>query len=342
MYSFAKQAVLTRRKLPLAIFLIAWTIKTVAGFEAAAGPYLLVNGQSSQNVVQFDLTTGEATVFAEYPGGPYPIGTYPRNLVVREDGAIFASMLAGTQNVVQLVEQPGSSVRQAVSFSPSVGRLGTAQLAIYENDVFVAGDGARHIFRYDGQTGTEIARFSVTGSNNIRGMTIKGSMLYYAEVFQNTVRMYDLTLDPLVGGTLIDSSPHLYEPSHLTIGHTGNLLISSRQSTLVQEFDPITGQFLGTFIDIADFEPVATGNYRIEYMPEVDSYFVSTGRDRVYQLGLNGELTRILQSDLLDVVIGTAFLVPEPPTAVLALPAFVAALAWRRKRGLAASRSGTA
>lgn len=336
MHLLFRQSLVKGRQLSRAVIVFAWTVGLVVCYEVHAAPYLLVNGQTSRNVVRFDLATGEATVFAEYPSG-----SRPRNLVVRDDGAVFASLLGGTRNVVRLVGQQGSSVRKAINFSPSISGLGTGQLAIYANDVFVAGDSARHIYRYDGQTGAEITHFTVTGSNNIRGMTIKDSTLYYAEIFQNTVRKFDLTQDPLVGETLFASSPFLDEPLHLAIGHTGNLIITSRESSLIQEFDPISGQFLRTFVDISDFEPVLTGNYMIEYVAAVGSYFVSTGLDRVYQLDQNGALVRTLQSDLLDEALSPAFFVPEPSTAALSLLGAVccAGLAGRRRLAKALARS---
>lgn len=330
MYLLFSQTLVTGRKFTRAVIILAWAIGFVVCHEVHAAPYLLVNGQTSSNVVRFDLATGEANVFAEYPSS-----SRPRNLVVRDDGAVFASLLGGTRNVVRLVAQQGSSVRKAINFSPSISGLGTGQLAIYENDVFVAGDSARHIYRYDGQTGAEITNFTVTGSNNIRGMAIKDSTLYYAEIFQNTVREFDLTQDPLVGETLFASSPFLDEPLHLAIGHTGNLIITSRESSLIQEFDPVSGQFLRTFVDVSDFEPVLTGNYMIEYVAATGSYFISTGRDRVYELDQDGELIRTLQSDLLDEALSPAFFVPEPSTAVLSLLGAVACIGIAGRRRFA-------
>jgi hypothetical protein len=280
---------------------------------AGATPYLLVNGQASNNVVRFDLVTGEASLFAEYGDG-----AAPRNITVREDGAIFGSLFGGSKSVVQLVLQSGSSVLQAVPFSPSIGNFGPGQLGTYQGDVYAAGDRSRVVFQYDGQTGAELDALTVTGGANIRGMVIHGSRLFYAEVFQNTIRKFDLTQDPRVGETFFANSPDVNEPFHLAIGHTGNLFVSSRQSTLIQEFDIDTGEFVRTLTDIATFEPIDTHNYMFEYSAALKSYFVSTARDRVYQLNEAGELVRTLQSDLLDVALGAAIVVPEPGSGLLA------------------------
>lgn len=307
----------------------AIVLTSVCAVRSTAGPYILVNGQSSDNVVKFDLTTGSDTLFAQYPNG-----SMPRNLAVRSsDGAVFASLHQGTQSVVRLAPQDGTDVWHAVPFAPSIGGLGPAQLAIYQGDVFAAGDTSRRVFRYDGVTGAQVASYTMAAAN-IRGMTIKGSTLYYAEIFQETVRTFDLSQNPAVGGTLFANSPNVNEPFHLTIGHTGNLFITNRADGFVREFDPISGALVGTFININTFDPLADSHNMIEYVPLLDSYFVSTGRDTVYQISRFGTLMETYQSDLLDVALGVAFVVPEPGSLLLAGTALltIAVVVWRRRR----------
>lgn len=274
--------------------------------------------------MKIDLDSGADELFALYN-----TDDHPRNIAIRDDGAIFASLHGGSQNVVRLELPPGESLYRPVSFSPSIGGFGPGQLDFHDNDVYVAGDAARYIFRYDGASGAEVDQFSVTASNNIRAMAISGDTLYYAEIFQNTVRTFDLSAAPPVGGTLFANSPQLNEPLGMAIGHNGNLFLTCRQNSLIQEFDAVSGAFVGTLANIADVEP-GTNNNMITYSAELDRYFVTTGTNRVHVYADDGTWLRTYESDLLDIALGVAVVVPEPSTAALAGCCVWLALAGRR------------
>ena len=173
---------------------------------------------------------------------------------------------------------------QAVDFTASVGSFGPGEIQFYQGDLYAAGDSTRQIIRFDGETGAEIEHFGVTNSFNIRGMVIDGDSLYYAEIFQERVRMMDLTQSPPTGGTFLTDPLNLNEPLAMAIGAGGNLFITNRASSLVQEFDINTGLFVGTLVDLNVLNPAFfEGQADVIYDAALNNYFVSAG-NKVFRL----------------------------------------------------------
>lgn len=307
-------------RLTLGIFTALLSFAEVA---ATAGPYILVNGPSK--VVKFDLATGEASLYADF-GSP---DSFLRNIVVREDGEVFVSTFGRNQNVVRLVEQAGVDYLVPEDFTPSIGGFGPAQMAFHNGDLYAAGDRSRAVIRYDGVTGAEIERIAAPSTGNIRGMTIGGDHLYYAEIFQDRISRFDLTTSPPSGGNFFQSFAYLDEPYSLEIGHTGNLFVGSRANTGIQEFDIESGEFIGTFVNLLDFDPTITqtGTY-FTYSRELDSYFATSAGGKVYQFDSEGTLLQTLQSELLAGSARGIAVVPEAKSLCLLLATVITGVCW--------------
>jgi outer membrane protein assembly factor BamB len=291
------------------------TLTLIGGFlgaatVASAGPYLLVGGALSNDIVRFDLESGSATKYADFS----PLFAAPRELARNAAGEVFVSTSQGHQNVMKLVPQVGTDLHLAVDFTVSIGSFGPGQLQFYNGDLYVAGDTTRDIRQYDGDTGAFMQNFSVPNSFNIRGMQIVGDKLYYAEIFQERIREMDLTQNPPSGSTLFVDTVHLVEPGSMGTGKDGHLLFTNRENGLVTEYDQHTGTFIRTIVDLATFDPLIPqiGNLDkgVVYFQQLDQYFVSA-RDKVYRLDSQGQLLQTYQSNLLQGAYGL-LLVPEP------------------------------
>lgn len=278
--------------------------------SATAGPYLLVGGALSNDIVRFDLESGSATKYADFS----PLFAAPRELAKNAAGEVFVSTSQGHQNVMKLVPQAGTDLHLAVDFTVSIGSFGPGQLQFYNGDLYVAGDTTRDIRQYDGDTGAFIQSFSAPNSFNIRGMQIVGDKLYYAEIFQERVRVHDLTQNPPPGSTLFQDTVHLVEPGSMGTGKNGHLLFTNRENGLITEYDQNSGAYLRTIVDLATFDPLIPqiGNLDkgVVYSQQLDQYFVSA-RDKVYRLDSQGQLLQTYQSNLLQGAYGL-LLVPEP------------------------------
>lgn len=308
-------------------FLVFTTTLAAAG--AAQAAELLVVGVGLNNVVRFDIDSGAASLYGNFPEGAH---SYPRELAMDDHGRVYASTQLRNRNIVKFVPQSGSDVMQAVDFTASVGSFGPGEIQFYQGDLYAAGDSTRQIIRFDGETGAEIEHFGVTNSFNIRGMVIDGDSLYYAEIFQERVRMMDLTQSPPTGGTFLTDPLNLNEPLAMAIGAGGNLFITNRASSLVQEFDINTGLFVGTLVDLNVLNPAFfEGQADVIYDAALNNYFVSAG-NKVFRLSAGGDLLQTYQSDLLVSAYGL-LIVPEPSTgAMLALGIAALVVACRRRR----------
>jgi hypothetical protein len=305
--------------------ILAAVLSAIRCSHSRADEYLLVNGQTSQNLVRFDLGTGASSLFATYQPG-----AFPRNLAIDATGDLFSSLNGTDYNVVKLVAEPGSSVLGTENFTASIGGDGPGQIQFYNGDLYVAGDESRVIFQYDGATGAQVGDFSATGSYNIRAMAITGSTLYYEEAFQNTVREFDLSHYPPPGSTLFQDPVNLAKAINMTIGPQGILVFANANSTLIPEYSN-TGKFLGTLADIKNFDSTLTGTWDVLYSPGLQNYFVSAGSE-VFRLDTTGNLLQTYHSDLLNVATGL-LIVPEPSAMFLAVLAGVGLFVYRR-RGL--------
>ena len=307
----------------LVLVVAANLLTTLRETSCSAAPYLLVNGQNSQNVVRFDLTGGAATLFATYN-----TGADPRNLALDSSGNLYSSVQGGNRNVVKLVPQPGTSVLTTVDFTSSIGGDGPGQIQFSNGNLYVAADFSRTIFRYNGTTGLLNGALSATTSYNIRAMAINGDTLYYEEAFQNRVRETNLTQTPYVWNTLIEDPTNLAKAINMTIGPLGTLVFANANSTLVQQYAS-DGTFLGTLADVKMFDSTLTGAWGVLYSAALHEYFVSAGSE-VFELDVHGTLLHTYSSGLLQVATGMV-VVPEPGawiTAALAFLGFIGVL-WR-------------
>ena len=298
-----------RSLLFVAVFFVATTAAS-----AARAAYLLVVGAGSNNVVRFDIATGASSLYGNFPssGGH----SFPRELAMDDQGQVYASTAMRNRNVVKFVPQVGTDVKTAIDFTATLGEFGPGEMQFYQGDLYVAGGRDRGIVQFDGQTGVEISRFSVTTSFNIRSLVIDGDDLYYAEIFQERVRKMDLTQSPPTGGTFLTDVTNLNEPIAMAVGGNSNLFITNRAGTLVQEFDIDTGAFVGTFVDLHALNPAFFAqDADVVYDAALNNYFVSAGNS-VFRLSPEGALLQTYQSDLLINAYGI-LVVPEPHSCVL-------------------------
>lgn len=239
---------ITRR---IALLLIsACAAINLGGPSATAAPHILVNSAGSDNLVAFNFASGAATVIGLYPGD-----WNPRNLAVDAAGVIYSSLNQGTQNIVKMVPQPGGMLAP-VSFTADIGGFGPGQIQFHDGKLYAAGDASRRVFEYDGATGALLGSFSSSTSFNIRALAINtAGQLYYSEIFQDRVRRFDLTTTPPTGGTLFEDAARLDESQGMAIGPTGNLVLTNRANSLLQEYDAVTGAFIRTLADVASFDP---------------------------------------------------------------------------------------
>jgi len=276
-----------------------------------ADQFLLVNGQTSQNAIRFDLTTGASSLYAQYN-----FGAAPRNLARDAYGNIYSSLNGGAMNIVKFVSQPGTNVLATTDFTATVHRDGPGQIQFYNGVLYAAGDESRVIYQYNGETGVQIGQFAAPNSGNIRAMAISGSTLYYEEIFQNTAHAFDLTQNPPTGSTLFQNSPNLARASNMTVGPLGNLVFANANSPLLQEYDSQTGAFLGTLADVSTFDSSLTGSWDVLYSPVLQNYFVSA-KNEVFRLDVHGVLLQTYTSSLLTAATGL-LIVPEPSSFALA------------------------
>jgi hypothetical protein len=234
---------------------------------------------------------------------------------------------------VRFVPQVGGTTLTTSNFTPSIGGNGPGQIQFYNGDLFAAGDAARQIIQYNGETGAEIRRFGVTSSFNIRGMTIHNDFAYYAEIFQERIRRMDLSQSPITGDTFITDTTNLNEPMDMIVGGNGNLFVTNRASTLIQEYDITTGAFVKTFANLQTFNPSATpGAVGIEYNPALDNYFLSRG-DFIYRVSPAGAWLQTYSSPLLASAYGLVVVpVPEPGVGMLGLIVLIMIVMRRRAR----------
>ena len=312
--------------LRVGLILISCTVLN-SNSPIARGAYLLVAGKTSNNVVRFDVDTGAADVYATFS-----IPSSARDLELDENGQLYSSTSQGHQNVVTFVPQGRFGMLSSIDFTPDIDGFGPGQIQFYNGDLYAAGDASRAIIQYHGDTGAEIRRFSVTQSFNIRGMTIADDKLYYAEIFQERIRRMDLTQSPPTGGTFITDTTNLNEPMDMIVGGNGNLFVTNRASTLIQEYDIDTGAFVGTFSNLQSFNAAAVpGDTGIAFDPALNNYLFASGNS-VYRVSAAGTLLQTYQSPFLSGAYGLVVVpVPEPSALFAAISALISLVIVRRR-----------
>ncbi|CAL1125322.1 unnamed protein product [Cladocopium goreaui] len=307
-------------------FLLIAAIAITGGLESARAGNLTayVTGRDSDNIVTFDLMTGASEVVATLVPN-----ARPRGIVVDGAGTIYVSTQGDNQNIKRIT--PGSTPL-IEHFTASIGNFGPAQLAFDPSgNLLAAGARSRVVFRYDITDGSVIDTFTESGCCNLAGLAINGTDVYAVEIFQGSIHKFDLTQDPVTGFELVTNASQLDEAIGITVGHNGNLFVSSTLNSRIEEFDSVDGSYLGTFVDAAVLGVAGTGGLR--YEPFLDRYYSVTG-DRMYEYNSSGVLTNTYQSELLEGARGVTIVVPEPASSTLGAIGLVmvgfTSLAWRR------------
>lgn len=290
-------------------YLLVVSIAVAGGFEAASAANLTayVTGRTSDNIVAFDLVTGASEVVATLVAN-----ARPRGIVVDSDGIIYVSTQGDNQNIKRIT--PGSTPL-IEPFTASIGNFGPAQLAFDPSgNLLAAGARSRVVFRYDITDGSLIDSFTESGCCNLAGLAINDTDVYAVEIFQGSIHKFDLTQDPVTGFELVTNSTQLDEAIGITVGHNGNLFVSSTQNSRIEEFDSNDGSYVGTFVEAAVLGVAGTGG--LQYEPFLERYYSVTG-DTMYEYNTSGVLTNIYQSDLLEGARGVTIVVPEPGSSTL-------------------------
>jgi len=150
--------------------------------------------------------------------------------------------------------------------------------------------------RFDTKTGKLIEMMKLRAANLV-GMTLAGNHVYAAEYFQKTVLRFDLASDPARGSKFIYKSSHLDRPHGMTIGHNGNLFVSSLLNSRIVEFGHEEGEHVRTFLDM---KALGGGNVNdLHYEPTLDHYFITSG-NTVFEVASDGALLSRLESEALS------------------------------------------
>jgi RNA polymerase sigma factor (sigma-70 family) len=293
--------------------------------QTAAPEALLVVGNESDNVVQFDLSTGRWNELAHLPAD-----SKPRGITVSDAGEVFLSLEHGNRNVVKII--PGEGGVQLKDISRSIGRYGPGMLAFNRGQILTAGDTERLIYIVNPETGDVLTPPQFINSNNIVGFTIAGDALYAGEYFQRSIIRYEMGMEAKPSKRLVSNDPHLDKPVGLTIGHNGNLYVASRLEPAIVEFDLKTGAYVRTLIDLGLGSK--EGIYGLVYAPATRCYYISAGSN-VYEVDPDGNLLAIYNSPALKAANAIA-LIPAGIRITLAKPAAPASATQ-----LAATRSMT-
>ncbi len=245
-----------------------------------------VTGFLSDNIVKFDLGNGDDEQVVALDSEDRP-----RGIAVDENNTLFIALRGGTQNILSYSEGSGIA-----SLTQSVGGTGLGMLEIIDGGrIAVAGDTGENIIIYDIDTGDEITSISVTNLGSTISLTSTESYLFTADYFDGEVAKYDYTSEIPSGTTFINTN--LDQPSGMTIGHGGQLVISDSGNGLVQTFDIESGAFLGTLIDT---DVLPEGILRdVFWSAELDSYFLTKG-NALYEISPSGSLLNAYTSTLLS------------------------------------------
>ena len=293
------------------LIVMAGTLAIAADPQSVAvdGPAIWVAGGESDNIVQFDLKTGAATVVAKLPNG-----SQPRALAVNERGQVFVSLSGGKKNVVTLAKSRPSlpdSPLVPVDFTRTIGRYGPGRMAFDHNGLLnIAGDTERLILRYNVETGEADKPIKPGRKANLVGLTAHGGTLFVAEYFQKSVLRLDLTATPVTAVPLLHGEGLLDRPHGMAIGHNGHLFVSNLKDDRVLELDPQSGKVVQVFLDVKTIGARRVNDLR--YSRRLDHYFISSG-DTVYEVTSDGTLVaRFLSPALSDAQSVLVFPADEP------------------------------
>jgi len=302
-WKFFRQALSAR--LPALCLLFGTLFATEA--NAADGPMLLVAGYHSDNVVQFDLTTGKWSEIARLPKD-----SLPRGIAVSDSGEIFLSLQGGKQNISKLVPSGGELTLR--NLSPSFGRYGPGIITYAKNRIWAAGDTERVVFEINPVDGAVSAPPQFRNCCNIVGIAVHGNTLYSAEYFQSSVARLQLAKNQVEWKRFVVKDEHLSQPMGMAIGHNGNLYVANGKLPTVVEFNIETGQFVRTLIDIG--AGGKEGIHSVVYSPDTKHYYLASGSN-LYEVDTAGKLLATYNSPALQMAYGIA-LAPFPSGAATA------------------------
>jgi len=301
-------------------FLIVLAVAALPLLEsrARAGGWIYATGYSSDNVVRFDLETGASEVVLSLAAD-----ARPRGVAVDEQGTVYVGLRGDTKNVKRLDLVTGA----LANLTASISGYGTGHIALDSHeDLIVAGDVSANLLRYDASSGALIDSVTLSGINNVVGMTVGGTYAYAADHFDDHILRYDLSGVPMTGNIFISGAAVPDYPLGMTVGHTGNLFLAS-SSQWIKEYGISTGDFVANFTDM---EALGGNSRDLVYVPTIQTYFLPAD-DSVLAIGTNGQLLRTYQSDALSGAYGLAY-VPEPAFASLFAMGLSVLLARRRRR----------
>jgi RNA polymerase sigma factor (sigma-70 family) len=267
----------------------AQPLESVSLPQTSAPESLLVVGNQSDNVVQFDLATGRWSELARLPKG-----SGPRGIAVSDAGKLYLSLERGSKNLVELV--PGESAPQLKDVSRPIGRYGPGMLVCSKGQIWTAGDTERLIYRVNPATGEVFTPPQFMSPYNIVGFTMDGDTLYAGEYFQRGIARYEVGAEAKPTVRLVTNDMHLDKPVGLAIGHNGNLYVASRLEPAIAEFDLKTGAYVRTLVDLGVGSK--EGVYGLVYAPATRRYYISAGSN-IYEVDPDGKLLATYNSPAL-------------------------------------------
>ena len=259
------------------------------GQQTPAPEALVVVGNGSDNVVQFDLATGRWTELAKLPKG-----SSPRGIAVGDAGELYVGLVGGKKNLVELV--PGEGAAQLKDVSRSIGRSGPGMLVYSKGQIWTAGDTERVIYLVNPATGEISTPPQFRNPNNIVGLVANGDTLYAGEYFQRSVIRYEMGAQAKRAVRVVTNDTHVNQPVGLAIGHNGNLYVASRLEPAIVEFDLKTGAYVRTLVDLGVGSK--EGIYGLVYAPATRRYYISAG-SHIYEVDPEGNLLAVYNSPAL-------------------------------------------
>ena len=277
-----------------------------------ADPVVLVVGFTSGNLVAFNPTSGSwVEIVALQPDVPPGTGDRPRGVAVSSYGLIYISLRGGTQNVKRFWWDG----QYAGDLMPPFPEIGPGQIKFAPNgDLIVAGDMNENssIFRYDSITGTLLDHFNLPDYTNLVGLLVDYPFVYSPAFFQNHVARFDISTTPATGSPFITCC--LDRPLGMTFSHRGTIFIASVNGALVQEFDPATGAFLGTFADLSTLGLSFVRD--IAYDPNRERYYLTAYDDGFIEMDHDAHPTGSFHTALLSMAYSIVIATPPFPIAI--------------------------